>query len=554
MKDVSWLIYNKKTDPKINTEYYLTEGDIMKLGNVVFKIKMIQLNNLDNDKNISINNNINDENDTIMLNGNNNSIIINEQNNIDNINNIEVLKTQKILVFANNKEKSEGKITDKLKQEKIKNKICRICYQEEDDSLLNPLIKPCKCSGSMKYIHLKCLLFWFRSRKLHHPNNSVENNNFFNAYFIDDSMNCELCKEIFPDYIIHNHIKYCLIDFDFMQENQIKKNNIISAQNFINTNHEFDNNNNSSKNDSNKISNFIILDTLYPLNDGNKYRCIIKFSKNNKIFIGRGLENQLVLNEITVSRTHCLLTAQRNNLGKKELKLEDGESKFGTLILLQSNKYEIIRGKPLHVQIGNVHLVMEIPTKKSFFSCCNADVVDGKNIYERVNKRAIKVKYNIKILNEKTDDDIEKEKDNNENINDINLKSTENNNNIKTLKNIDIKSNIYEVKENEDINNKEKKEDKKDEGKKEETKKEIIKDYNDNDFEKRSHILSNKRKNMIENINGGIKYIQTSPESNSKNLLDNKSIKILKNIYKKTAKSKKDSESVVIVEDESEKK
>ena len=206
MKDVSWLIYNKKTDPKINTEYYLTEGDIMKLGNVVFKIKMIQLNNLDNDKNISINNNINDENDTIMLNGNNNSIIINEQNNINNINNIEVLKTQKILVFANNKEKSEEKITNKLKQEKIKNKICRICYQEEDDSLLNPLIKPCKCSGSMKYIHLKCLLFWFRSRKLHHPNNSVENNNFFNAYFIDDSMNCELCKEIFPDYIIHNHI------------------------------------------------------------------------------------------------------------------------------------------------------------------------------------------------------------------------------------------------------------------------------------------------------------------------------------------------------------
>ena len=197
---------------------------------------------------------------------------------------------------------------------------------------------------------------------------------------------------------------------------------------------------------------------------------------------------------------------------------------------------------------------MEIPTKKSFFSCCNADVVDGKNIYERVNKRAIKVKYNIKILNEKTDDDIEKEKDNNENINDINLKSTENNNNIKIIKNIDIKSNIYDVKENEDINNKEKKEDKKDEGKKEETKKEIIKDYNDNDFEKRSHILSNKRKNMIENINGGIKYIQTSPESNSKNMLDNKSIKILKNIYKKTEKSKKDSESVVIVEDESEKK
>ena len=552
IKEVSWLIYNKKASPKINSEYYLTEGDIMKIGNAVFKIKMIQINNLGKSK-VVYNNN--DENDTIMLNGSyNNSIIINEQNNLDNI---ETLKTQKVTVFANNKEKSEEKTINKIKEEKIKNKICRICYQEEDDPLINPLIKPCKCSGSMKYIHLKCLLFWLKSKTVH-SNNSIENNNFFNSYFIEDSLQCELCKEIFPDFIKHNHIKYCLIDFDYSQENQIKKNNIISAQNFINTSHEIENNKNNipKENDTNDqdISNFIILDTIYPLNDGNKHRCIVKFNKDNQILIGRGLENQLVLNEITVSRTHCLLTAQRNKFGKKELKLEDDGSKFGTLILLQSNKYEIIKGKPLHVQIGNVHLVLTIPTKKSFFSCCNVEVIAEKNSYERINRRAIKIKYNANILSEKTDDDIDKEKDNNyEIINNINLKSTEINN-IKPINNIDMNSNIYELKENVDINNKEKKEDNKDEDNKdEEVKTKVIKEYMDNDFEKRSFILSNKRKNMIENINKEIKYIQTSPETNSKNLLEHKSIKILKNIHAKKEKSKKDSESIVIVEDESEK-
>ena len=557
IKEVSWLIYNKKASPKINSEYYLTEGDIMKIGNAVFKIKMIQINNLGNSK-VVYNNN--DENDTIMLNGSyNNSIIINEQNNLDNI---ETLKTQKVTVFANNKEKSEEKTINKIKEEKIKNKICRICYQEEDDPLINPLIKPCKCSGSMKYIHLKCLLFWLKSKTVH-SNNSIENNNFFNSYFIEDSLQCELCKEIFPDFIKHNHIKYCLIDFDYSQENQIKKNNIISAQNYINTSHEIENNKNNipKENDTNDqdISNFIILDTIYPLYDGNKHRCIVKFNKDNQILIGRGLENQLVLNEITVSRTHCLLTAQRNKFGKKELKLEDDGSKFGTLILLQSNKYEIIKGKPLHVQIGNVHLVLTIPTKKSFFSCCNVEVIDEKNSYERINRRAIKIKYNANILSEKTDDDIDKEKDNNyEIINNIHLKSTEINN-IKPINNIDMNSNIYELKENVDINNKEKNEDNKDEDNKdennkdEEVKTKVIKDYMDNDFEKRSFILSNKRKNMIENINKEIKYIQTSPETNSKNLLEHKSIKILKNIHAKKEKSKKDSESIVIVEDESEK-
>ena len=557
IKEVSWLIYNKKASPKINSEYYLTEGDIIKIGNAVFKLKMIQINNLGDSK-IVYNNN--DENDTIMLNGSyNNSIIINEQNNLDNI---DTLKTQKVTVFANNKEKSEEKTINKIKEEKIKNKICRICYQEEDDPLINPLIKPCKCSGSMKYIHLKCLLFWLKSKTVH-SNNSVENNNFFNSYFIEDSLQCELCKEIFPDFIKHNHIKYCLIDFDYSQENQIKKNNIISAQNFINTSHEIENNKNNiqKENDTNDqdISNFIILDTIYPLNDGNKHRCIVKFNKDNQILIGRGLENQLVLNEITVSRTHCLLTAQRNKFGKKELKLEDDGSKFGTLILLQSNKYEIIKGKPLHVQIGNVHLVLTIPTRKSFFSCCNVEVIDEKNSYERINRRAIKIKYNANILSEKTDDDIDKEKDNNyEIINNIHLKSTEINN-IKPINNIDMNSNIYELKENVDINNKEKNEDNKDEDNKdennkdEEVKTKVIKDYMDNDFEKRSFILSNKRKNMIENINKEIKYIQTSPETNSKNLLEHKSIKILKNIHAKKEKSKKDSESIVIVEDESEK-
>ena len=562
-KEVSWLIYNKKANPKINSEYYLTEGDIMKLGNAVFIIKMIQINNLGNSK---IVNNNNDENDTIMLNGSyNNSIIINEHNNLDNI---ETLKTQKITVFASNKEKSEEKIINKIKEEKIKNKICRICYQEEDDPLINPLIKPCKCSGSMKYIHLKCLLFWLKSKTVH-SNNSIDNNNFFKSYFIEDSVQCELCKEIFPDFIKHNHIKYCLIDFDYSQENQIKKNNIISAQNFINTSHDIENNKSNipKENDTSNedISNFIILDTIFPLNDGNKHRCIVKFNKDNQILIGRGLENQLVLNEITVSRTHCLLTAQRNKFGKKELKLEDFESKFGTLVLLQSNKYEIIKGKPLHVQIGNVHLVLTIPIKKSFFSCCNVDVIDGKNSYERINRRAIKIKYNANILSEKTDDDIDKETDNNNGIiNNIHLKSTEINNNIKPINNIDINGNIYELKENVDINNKEKNEDNKDEDnkdednkdedkKEEEVKTKIIKDYMDNDFEKKSFILSTKRKNIIGNINKEIKYIQTSPETNSKNLLEPKSIKILKNIHAKKEKSKKDSESVVIVEDESEK-
>lgn len=56
---------------------------------------------------------------------------------------------------------------DKCKQH---NQCCRICYGSSDDE---PLITPCKCSGTMKYIHQTCLMTWLRS----------------------GSKQCEVCKE-----------------------------------------------------------------------------------------------------------------------------------------------------------------------------------------------------------------------------------------------------------------------------------------------------------------------------------------------------------------------
>ena len=34
---------------------------------------------------------------------------------------------------------------------------CRICLEEEDES---SMISPCLCSGTMKYVHIKCLKTW----------------------------------------------------------------------------------------------------------------------------------------------------------------------------------------------------------------------------------------------------------------------------------------------------------------------------------------------------------------------------------------------------------
>lgn len=59
--------------------------------------------------------------------------------------------------------------------------ICRICHCEAD--IDNPLLSPCYCSGSLKYVHQSCLRQWLAA---------------------SDTRSCELCKF---NFILHTKIK-----------------------------------------------------------------------------------------------------------------------------------------------------------------------------------------------------------------------------------------------------------------------------------------------------------------------------------------------------------
>ena len=67
---------------------------------------------------------------------------------------------------------------------------CRVCFGEENDED-NPLVTPCACSGSVKYIHVACLQQWLDSRKV-----MRESENAINYHW--RTMGCELCKDPYP--------------------------------------------------------------------------------------------------------------------------------------------------------------------------------------------------------------------------------------------------------------------------------------------------------------------------------------------------------------------
>ena len=123
--------------------------------------------------------------------------------------------------------------------------------------------------------------------------------------FLIKQIECKICKSKFPDFVIHKRKLFEILDFKS----------------------EFDN--------------YLTLESLTI--DKNNNRCIyvLNIDNNIKLKIGRGHESNLTLNDITVSRLHCILTIENKNIY-----LEDNFSKFGTLILVQSPRLKLIENLP----------------------------------------------------------------------------------------------------------------------------------------------------------------------------------------------------------------
>ena len=85
---------------------------------------------------------------------------------------------------------------------------CKICWGTEkedaenaldtDDQEPNPLISPCKCTGTQGTIHLKCLRSWLetkRTRKVHKGQVMLKFN----------KTDCEICKQTLPFKIAYKN-------------------------------------------------------------------------------------------------------------------------------------------------------------------------------------------------------------------------------------------------------------------------------------------------------------------------------------------------------------
>ena len=434
-KAFSWLVFKGEKYPMTKNKYKIKEGDIFKLARIFFIVRGIHIKKKNLEQKVTnyllsyhtqIKESLNVNEDYYNYNNNDdnssessNADICEEDDNDDeedneeekndkskspkkikrknsrrkrskskkrkkrNKNAINELKTNTINVKPKNIKKEERLITNESKKSE-KQKICRICYVGEIENNCNPLIKPCKCSGSMKYIHYKCLLHWLKT-KIQIDKSEYIDNNFFLIYS-PENVQCELCKEFLPHFIKHNNVLYNLTELEQNYDSDIKGDKGDKG----------DNQDKKTQPNDLEEENYVVFDSMSPDKEILPYRYIVKFGKNNILKIGRGLDMNLILNDLSISRNHCQLELT----DKGDIFLKDNNSKFGTLILVQAKSLEILKGQTLTIQAGRTYFNLSYKSNFSLFNCCNPVEIDLKSTYEKMNSKSIKLEKNNVVLTE----------------------------------------------------------------------------------------------------------------------------------------------------------
>ena len=272
-----------------------------------------------------------------------NKINNNMNTNINNSQNESILEDERI----NNLEKSKKdkkKYLDNISINSDKNSTstptCRICYITSSD-YENPLVSPCKCSGSMRFIHYKCLKHCIEVNLT----KKIEQNY---KYYNWKSYSCEICKEEYPKYIKIKDSLYPLVDLEI------------------------------------GFSSYITCD--YALYDdirkktSRKGILIIKINEDSVedvITLGRSQNNRVKLKDISVSRNHCNIIKRKN-----QLYIVDKGSKFGSLIYINNPLNINMKNDEETIISGRHWFSIRLEEETNFFSklffsakCCQCSEV-----------------------------------------------------------------------------------------------------------------------------------------------------------------------------------
>ena len=321
-------------------DYIINENDILKFGRKKYEVRKLNINysNERMSTNISENYNISElnknappifkidisENQYKILNENQNEEQSEQKKTTEtDINKYKIEKFDFIHESSNTKSTQNNTDGEKVtKNREIndfddldeKDEKCRICF-ECNSSKENPLLLLCKCHN---YIHFECLkLYFMKKLKI------VESGKGAVTTYILERCNCEICLTPYPT-------RFRIPKFDLIYD-------LVDV---------------SLPNDLD----YMILESLDYIKDNKNLKLIHLIQlKDDNIFIGRHTLNDIVDNDISVSRYHSVLKYDREN-GK--IFLENRSEKFGSLVLVRGNIK--MRNKTINFQVGRTYITANL--------------------------------------------------------------------------------------------------------------------------------------------------------------------------------------------------
>ena len=278
---------SNQTVTNTNDDYYLCKNDVIKLGRVKYSLNEINIPSRQNNIDIAL-----PYHDPSKY-------------DIDSLN----INTEPVFDFI-----FQAKDSSEYNNIPDDEKICKICYSEDNEKDKNPLVHLCNCSGGLRFSHFECIKKWMET-KLSIKENEKKTVKSYNI----KSFNCEICKTPYP--------------FKFKLNGIDKPFELIDLQKPIDCN-------------------YIILESLNQMKENCNIKSIHVIQLNGEeLTIGRGHDSDVRINDISVSRNHAKI---KYNLDDGTLLLRDLKSKFGTLILIK--KPLKIKEKKIHLQIGRTYI------------------------------------------------------------------------------------------------------------------------------------------------------------------------------------------------------
>ncbi|CDW76485.1 zinc finger c3hc4 fha domain-containing protein [Stylonychia lemnae] len=260
--DRLWLVVRSLKSPEGKEDYLIKKFDVIKLGRVKFRIKDFQCEKMGQTP--------------------------------EELYQQELKEAKPVITLEDNQTGDESQKGS-----------CRFCWGS-DSTPENPCIVPCRCAGTVGFIHFECLKNWLNTKM-----NKKESEHLVSMYW--KTFECEICKQAYPYLFKVGRKVYKLIDI------QQPKNS----------------------------GYFMVMESLPLEKNTSRTIHILGFSSQKEQFnMGRGHDSEVRVNDISVSRCHAIIKYKPEGFY-----IEDNKSKFGTLVLLKES-YPLNLEYTSAVQVG----------------------------------------------------------------------------------------------------------------------------------------------------------------------------------------------------------